>query len=188
MRYHKPNEKAISKTVAFLEDIQNEIRKGHKIIWSDFYSQYKLAKNTGSTLIQLGILSENKESPKTYQWHLNFTINRQLALKILDHNLHRSIKRVDVPLLPEWATEITSVKDLLSEIRDKLAEKNNRSNWLKIAHIADQSKKDRLETARMFASCMVSNREPGSIGPESIDLINQTAISLTDDLLSKLNS
>lgn len=182
MRVRSVNEKAVKKLIAYLSDLKKDLDSGIYVTGHQLQTKHLVSKSTYSVCKKLNIVTNEQK------WNIFFTPDRLTAIKILEFLRQQSDKQTDKPISDMWCQEVSQIKLLLSEIRDRLAEKNNRSYGLKIAHSADQSKKERLETARMFASCMVSNREPGSIGPESIDLINQTAISLTDDLLSKLNS
>lgn len=186
MRQRSANQKAVEKLSTFLYEIRGRLANNEKVNFSELYTKHNISKSTLSALKKLGHIIDGESS---VEWSNPLSqSDRVISLKILEFLRQQSDKQTDKPISDMWCQEVSQIKLLLSEIRDKLSEKNNRLEGLKIAHMADQSKNDRLETARMFASCMVSNREPGSIGAESIDLINQTAISLTDDLLSKLNS
>lgn len=171
MRYHKVNEQAVSKTIAFLQELNHKIIRGEKIRFGELHDSFKIAKSTGSSIVQLGLIKE--VSPFTYNWTDSFDLDRKLALKILDHNLHRSTKRVEQPLFPELFADI---KSLLVEIRDNTKKQNNRSEGLKIS--------ERVYIAGQIANGYYTNGLQG----DKMEITNDFIIRATDDLLNKLNS
>lgn len=176
MRVRSVNEKAVAKLIAYLTDLRKDLDNGIYVTGHQLQTKHQVSKSSYSVCRKLNIITEDQK------WNIFFEADRKTAIKILEYLRQQSDKQSDKPISDLWVSEITHIKSLLTDIRNISKDHNNHSKAVKIS-----PERDRFETARMFASSMVSNREVGSIGPESIDLINQTAISLTDDLLKKLN-
>lgn len=186
MRQRLVNEKAVSKLIAFLKAVKQKIDSEFEPDIAIMQSEFMVSKSTYSVMKKLKIVAFDelaiKAMDNTVNWIDKREPCREMALQILEYLRLKSDKQSDQPISDLWVVEIASIRNLLTEIRDNAKKKDKGLNAL-----ISSPERDRFETARMFASSIVSNREAGSIGPESIDLINQTAISLTDDLLKKLN-
>lgn len=185
MRQRSVNEKAVKKLIAYLSDLQKDLNSGIFVTGHVLQTKHGVSKSTYSVCKKLKIVTDDQK------WNVSFAPDRLTAIKILEFLRQQSDKQTDKPISDMWCQEVSQIKLLLSEIRDRLSEKNNRSEGLKIAHNANQSKSDRIYIAGQIAVGAYSHdlayiRNSGDAA--TFEQTNAFIIEATDNLLKQLNS
>lgn len=179
MRQRSVNEKAVSKLINYLTDLRKDLADGIFVTGHHLQTKYAVSKSTYSVCQKLEIIVDQT-------WNNAFDADRKTAVKILEFLRQRSDKQTDKPISDLWCQEIAAIKELLTQVRDNTKIEVNGLDGLKMAK--KEKRLIRFETARIMAASLYNGKFAGEIDQVSIDCINQTAILITDDLLSKLNS
>lgn len=95
MRYKKPNEKAVMNMLLFLREINERCEGGNLTAVRWITDKHELSHSAGAACKDLNIITlENG----VYKWVPKAAPGRPMALLVMDNLLHRSKKKVDVPI------------------------------------------------------------------------------------------
>lgn len=175
MRVRSVNEKAVAKLIAYLTDLRKDLSDGIYVTGHHLQTKHQVSKSTYSVCQKLEVIVNQT-------WNNAFDADRKTAIKILEFLRQQSDKQSDQPISDLWVVEIASIRNLLTEIRDNAKKKDKGLNAL-----ISSPERDRFETARMMAAALLNGKFAGQVDDISIDIINLTAIRITDDLINKLN-
>lgn len=123
MRNRPANEEAVKRLIDFMKDLRFTIENGQHVSLPRLQETHGISKRSGSALITLGLIT--KIGVHEYEWNIKVVNSyRYWALKIMDHNLHKTKKEIVTPLLPEFAT----IANVLNNISEQLAISINKNN------------------------------------------------------------
>lgn len=186
MRQRTANEKAINKTLFFLQALQKKCDGSNfqDFTTSQLHQQFSVSKSTFSTCLKLGIV---KKSVDGLEW-LKENPNREMALQILAVLLENAKKQIVTPISADWI----ALNETLRDISEKISMSLNRNNQAlagvktppKEARLFDAQEKreeQRFELLKAIAT--------GLYGDSNIrmkyDEINNLVIKATNDLIIK---
>lgn len=184
MRQRSVNEKAVEKTIGFLNNLQILFDKKEKINISQLQINWGISKSTFSICKKLSIVLNYGEN----LWEFggkDYGPNRSTAIKILESLRQRSDKQEDKPINDLWVQEISDIKRLLTEIRDNAKIEINGVD--RLISSQEQRQKDRIEIINSLVKGFYGNEKAFTLfsGPESrcTFILNESEL-----LLNKLYS
>lgn len=105
---------------------------------SEVQKRLRLSAGTFSALQKLGYIDDINKS-----WNVDVQYQpREVAIKVLEFLRQYQRKEVDIPIEPLWVPEMTSIKELLVEIRDNTKNLESVSKGLKSASNQVLSKRE----------------------------------------------
>lgn len=113
MRQRSVNEKAVKKLIAYLSDLQKDLDNEIFVTGHVLQTKHGVSKSTYSVCKKLKIVTDDQK------WNVSFVPDRLTAIKILEFLRQQSDKQTDKPISDMWVSEISIIKKLLTDIRDK---------------------------------------------------------------------
>ena len=188
MRERKVNEKAVEKTIAFLESLKFKFDNNLKISTTELQEEYEISKSTYSICKKLKFISGGK-------WVVDEP-NRFHALQILEVLRQQSSKRTDMPLSGDFITAIERLTDsmkILSTHNEKsfkqpiLSRALNQVEQHNGNHLFSQVQNDeakRFELLKAIAGGVYSSYHD-ALSMATAQIINDFVLGASQDLFNK---
>lgn len=201
MREKPVNRPSLNRTIAFLRTLHNKCNEGNRISLDQLASEYQIARGTGAACLNLNIIQ--KAGSKQFQWtSYNQPMPdeyKHLALLIKDQLLHSTKKSKATPLMPEWATMVSHLKEISDKLSISITQTESSAKRFKMPHTLDEARqanlfteeqqrhKDRVYLAGKITSALIQQLPP-DFGLIQADNMTDDAISMADMLLEKLSN
>lgn len=189
-RQKKPLQKVIDKYEEFLKALISN-SGGYNITLDEMISEYQINKYIKTALINLKII--DLETDKKWYW-LSYNVDKNLILTILNYILEKSKKTPQVNLPLEGFTKALEQQNEILEYLRSIKQDRSPNGFkmpLKETNLfekEDLKEQRRWEMYKAILTALYSGHVMGDLSADLVDILNEFALSVSDNALVKFYS